>query len=673
MRLRPQQRFSKAHPCPICGGYDQQRRGVGKRCHGFLSDDGRYAHCTREEFAGALERNQKSETFAHRLDGPCECGQTHGPARAVRAVTKQTRKLVSSWSYRAADGSTELYRIDRFEMPNGKTYSARRPAPPGWDGCQHRAKCRSDGVWCVDGWLSTLKERPCSAAAELCLYNQSCLEVQDRSSEPVQIPEGERCADALIGLGLLAVTNPFGAGKGKWLPRFSQKLVNRHAMIWADADGPGRSFAEEKARSLGGKTKSTKIVDLYPDRTSGSDVADWIAERRAVGMADDAIRAELEALIAQAAEWQPAGHDDPETSPPTSGRGVSGEVSRGAVREFSFLTLRQTAQGEGFELPFLPFLDHEEAHIICKLFATLIAAYAKAGKTSLLFELARQWATRGCRILYFTEEPEIVWKARILAASVNGLDRMVGVPSLGADPALLLQRMRAGDEEIVIVDTTNLLGISDGNDSATVCTVLTPWVEAARAGAKTIIFAHHTNKSIQGDLKAVAGSYNFAAVVDCVLLLRPDAAPNRRTLGGLARVFAVEPVMYELHDGRLRFLGGPQAVEFEAVVAACVRLLGMSPGDKKKTAEVLDELGDPKPSLSHVQQALALAAGRGGILRDPPIGEGSKPGKAYRWWVPEAETSPPTPLPLVGGEVGGSADVGVPARPEAIGEEETSA
>jgi hypothetical protein len=516
--------------------------------------------------------------------------------------------------------------------------------------------------------MSTLKERPCSPGVELVLYSQSCLEAQDRSSEPVQIPEGEGCADALIGLGLLAVTNPFGAGKGKWLPRFSQKLVNRHAMIWADADEPGRGFAEEKARSLGGKAKSIKIVDLYPDRTDGSDIADWIAERKAAGQDDESIRGELNALVAQAQDWRPADLAPPSASPPTRGGGVGGEVSKGAIREFSFLTLRQTAQGEGFELPFLPFLDHEEPHIICRLFATLIAAYAKAGKTSLLFELARQWAARGCRILYFTEEPEIVWKARVLAASVDGLDRMVGVPSLGVDPALLLQRMRAGDEEIVIVDTTNLLGIADGNDSATVCAVLTPWVEAARGGGKTIIFAHHTNKSLQGDLKAVAGSYNFAAVVDCVLLLRPDAAPNRRTLGGLARVFAVEPVMYELRDGRLRFLGGPQAVEFEAVVAACVRLLGTSPGEKKKTGEVLDALSEPKPSLTHVQQALALAAERGEILRDPPIEEGSKPGKVYRWWVSETETSPLSPLPLVGGEVGGS-ERGAPGE---VGEEETS-
>jgi hypothetical protein len=106
-------------------------------------------------------------------------------------------------------------------------------------------------------------------------------------------------------------------------------------------------------------------------------------------------------------------------------------------------------------------------------------------------------------------------------------------------------------------------------------------------------------------------------------------------------------------------------VEFEVVVAACVRLLGTSPGQKKKTGEVLDALGDPKPSLAQVQQALTLAAERGRVLRDPPWSAGPKPGVTYRWWVPQTETSPPTPIPLVGGELRGS-ERGAPSQ---VGEE----
>ena len=39
--VKPEQRFSPARPCPICGGHDQMQRGEGVRCYGFLSDDAR--------------------------------------------------------------------------------------------------------------------------------------------------------------------------------------------------------------------------------------------------------------------------------------------------------------------------------------------------------------------------------------------------------------------------------------------------------------------------------------------------------------------------------------------------------------------------------------------------------------------------------------------------------
>jgi hypothetical protein len=33
-------RFSRQHPCPICGGHPGLRAGQGRRCAGFLSDGG---------------------------------------------------------------------------------------------------------------------------------------------------------------------------------------------------------------------------------------------------------------------------------------------------------------------------------------------------------------------------------------------------------------------------------------------------------------------------------------------------------------------------------------------------------------------------------------------------------------------------------------------------------
>jgi hypothetical protein len=81
--LRPEQRFSKVNPCPIClGGHDMpKKRGV--RCPGFLSDAGAVAFCAREEKFGALtpiETSNGLRVAPHELDGSCPCGIPHGVA-----------------------------------------------------------------------------------------------------------------------------------------------------------------------------------------------------------------------------------------------------------------------------------------------------------------------------------------------------------------------------------------------------------------------------------------------------------------------------------------------------------------------------------------------------------------------------------------------------------------
>lgn len=382
---------------------------------------------------------------------------------------------------------------------------------------------------------------------------------------------------------------------------------------------------------------------------------------------------EFQALVARTPEWRPEGQADLRTLPPIKGGGSGGEALHTSLRAFNFAALRRNAQEGRFELHFLPFLGNEDCRLICLGLSTLISGYPKAGKSTLLFHLAHEWAAAGHRILYLTEESEVIWKARVTACREDGLEHMVGIFGLGVRPECLVRRAAHGDEDIVIVDTTNLLGIQDGNDSATVWAALSPWVAMAREKGKTALFAHHTNKSLQGDLKAVAGSYNFAAVVDCVLLLCPGASPNRRVLDGASRALPVEAVMYELQDGQLRCLGDPKGVALEAVAANCVAMLSTAFGQRKTTGEILAAIPDPKPSLAQVQQALTAAAERGGIVRDPPMSHGKKPGTTYRWWVPEAETSPPTTQVLVGREVGGSEQGTLPPVPDQAGEEATNA
>lgn len=92
MPVTNQQRCTRQRPCPVCGGWDRAPRGKGVRCYGFMSDDGAFAHCTRPGYAGQLQETGAG-TFAHRLDGPCKCGQPHGSAPVPLSHTKPVLDL----------------------------------------------------------------------------------------------------------------------------------------------------------------------------------------------------------------------------------------------------------------------------------------------------------------------------------------------------------------------------------------------------------------------------------------------------------------------------------------------------------------------------------------------------------------------------------------------------
>src|SRR5687767_13719647 len=72
--MKKMKRFKKNFPCLICGGYDEQPRGAGKRCGGYLSNDGRYAQCMREDFLGELPLFTNSISDAHLLEREVNCG-----------------------------------------------------------------------------------------------------------------------------------------------------------------------------------------------------------------------------------------------------------------------------------------------------------------------------------------------------------------------------------------------------------------------------------------------------------------------------------------------------------------------------------------------------------------------------------------------------------------------
>jgi hypothetical protein len=269
------ERFAHGRRCPVCGGGDGDRRGQGTRCHGFAS--GEWVHCSREEHAGKARYEPESRTYLHRASGPCPCGVEHAPGADPRAPIEHV------YRYRNAEGRVVL-EVVRLR---GKQFRQRRPLDNG------------EYAWNLGG-------------VEPILYNLPALLAAD-AEEVVWICEGEKDADRLGALGLLATCNPMGAGK--WRDSHGATLEGRHCQVLADNDDVGRAHALAVARSLHGRAASVRIVEL-PGLPPKGDVSDWLDA--------GGDRERLCEIGSETPEWEPTGEPAPAPAPTGGGGGGNG-------------------------------------------------------------------------------------------------------------------------------------------------------------------------------------------------------------------------------------------------------------------------------------------------------------------------------------------------------------
>jgi hypothetical protein len=93
------------------------------------------------------------------------------------------------------------------------------------------------------------------------------------AGETVFVVEGEKDADRLAREGLVATTNPSGAGQ--WKNEYSTYLAGARVVIIPDNDQPGQDHADKVLDSVSGAASSAAIVTL-PDLADKGDVSDWL-------------------------------------------------------------------------------------------------------------------------------------------------------------------------------------------------------------------------------------------------------------------------------------------------------------------------------------------------------------------------------------------------------------
>ena len=296
-------RFTKAHPCPVCGGHDGLARGQGRRCFGYLDASGDYARCTREERAGSLRQNRDG-TYSHRLRGPCRCGQTHGdpviPGAAARPKSRRRsspqafrsyftlaaflRRMygegasVRFWAYHGADGR-EAFRVLRIDHQDAEVTKAKTYRP-----C-HQA---SDGRW-----------RLSKPGGLLPLYHLHAV-LATPPGGITAVLEGEKCADIAHALGLAHATTSAHGAQAPQLTDWSP-LGGRRVAIVRDEGERGAEYAAKVGALLAALDPPAEVRTVrLPGLSDGEDLEEWAAIRRAAGRGADEIMAELLALVAGA-------------------------------------------------------------------------------------------------------------------------------------------------------------------------------------------------------------------------------------------------------------------------------------------------------------------------------------------------------------------------------------
>ena len=154
----------------------------------------------------------------------------------------EQKKIVAIYDYVDEKGNL-LHQTVRYEP---KEFSQRRPDKNGkW-------------IWNLKGARTVLYRLPEVLKA-----------IEDKTS--VFHCEGEKDCDRLRAVGLVATTNPMGAGK--WGESYSEALRGADLIIIPDNDSLGRDHVNRVARGCYGIAKRIRVLKLPSD---SKDVSDWL-------------------------------------------------------------------------------------------------------------------------------------------------------------------------------------------------------------------------------------------------------------------------------------------------------------------------------------------------------------------------------------------------------------
>lgn len=388
------------------------------------------------------------------------------------------REIVAAYDYRDETGRL-LYQVVRLHP---KDFRQRQPGENG------------DWKWSVKGVRKVLYRLPELLGAD--------------PAKTVFIVEGEKDADRLAVLGLVATTNAGGAGK--WLADYSPPLRARRVVVLPDNDEAGRDHAQHVAQSLHGVAASVRVVNL-PGLAEKGDPSDWLDQGGTPEQLCD--------LAESAPEWKPTCADP---SPMLCLADVDreevrwlwpGRIPLGKLTLIqgdpdvgkSFLTLDIAARvSRGEPWPDFPGVGQPWGGVLLASAEDGVGDTIRPRLEAASADLARVFVLR-----------------RVSSLLANGLSEME-------------QRIReTSNARLVVIDPVSAyLGNTDSHKNAAVRGVLAPLASLADRFRVAVVCVTHLNKTADGPaLYRASGSMAFSAAARAVWLAAKDKqSPERRLL-----------------------------------------------------------------------------------------------------------------------------------------------
>lgn len=240
-------------------------------CHATASRGVGLTHCVGPSHARGDQDPSLSITTAEGGKTLLNCKSGCSNADVISALQERglwgsaktgERRVVATYDYVDRTGALVL-QVQRYEP---KDFSQRKPDGKG-------------------GWLYKLGD------IEKPLYHLDEVVAAVERGETIWIVEGERDADTLRGVGLIATCSVGGAGK--WLDPYSSDLIGATVVVIADKDDAGRRHAKDVAQKLAVVAKSVKVVELPGEKIK--DASDFLsAGGTVVG---------LTTIVARTPEW----------------------------------------------------------------------------------------------------------------------------------------------------------------------------------------------------------------------------------------------------------------------------------------------------------------------------------------------------------------------------------